>query len=132
MKLARSNAIISVLADVDLTGQEGRFVRISNAASVCLMDAALDTPLGLLLTGGKVNERVDIALSAGGLAGTVRVKLAQAAGFGSDLQLTADGRVEPYDNEFPRMLVAVALESGGVNELIEAVLRTPTYTPAVA
>ena len=129
MHLARSNAIISVIAAADLTGKEGRFVRISSANSINLIDYALSKPLGLLLTGGLANERVTVAIP-GGLAGTVRVKLAGTAEFGCLLQLTADGRVETHDNEFPRIIVGVALEPGVTGELIEAALYTPTYTPA--
>ena len=130
MKLARSNAIISILTDADLTGQEGRFVRMSNNDTVCLVDCALEKPLGLLLNGGVAYERITVAISAGGLAGTVRVKLAGTAYIGSDLQLTADGRVMAHDNSAPRMIVGVALEAGVTGELIEAALCPPTKVPA--
>ncbi|MCS6242607.1 MAG: hypothetical protein H2172_01915 [Opitutus sp.] len=129
MHLARSNAIISIFADDDLTGKEGQFVRMSSNTAVALMDSGLDTPLGLLLIGGKTNERVTVAIP-GGLAGTVRVKLAGEAYIGSRLQLTNDGRVMAHDNEFPRIIVGVALEAGVTGELIEASLCTATYTPA--
>ena len=130
MKLARPNAIISMLADDDLTGKAGHFVRMSSNTAIALIDNALTPPLGLLLTEGKTNERVSVAISAGGLAGTVRVKLAGTVQLGGALQLTADGRVVSYDSEFPRMIVGVALESGVIGELIEVALQTPTYTPA--
>jgi hypothetical protein len=129
MHLTRTNAIISVVADVDLTGQEGRFVRISNNESICLVDYALEKPLGLLLTGGKANERVTLAIP-GGLAGTVRVKIYGPISFGELLQLTSTGCVEGYSNDAPRMVVGVALEAGKTGELIEAALYVPTYTPA--
>jgi hypothetical protein len=129
MNLARSNAIISILADDDLTTKEGQFVRMSSNTAVALMDSALDTPLGLLLIGGNTNERVTVAIP-GGLAGTVRVKLAGTVYIGSRLQLTADGRVMAHSNELPRMIVGVALEPGVTGELIEASLCPPTYTPA--
>ena len=122
MKLARTNAIISMLADDDLTGKAGHFIRMSSNTAIALIGDALTPPLGLLLTDGKANERVSVAISAGGLAGTVQL--------GSPLQLTADGCVVAYDSEFPRMIVGVALESGVIGELIEAALQTPTYTPA--
>jgi hypothetical protein len=129
MKLARSNAIISIFADDDLTGKEGQFVRMSSNTAIALMDSALDTPLGLLLIGGNTNERVTVAVP-GGLAGTVRVKLAGTVYIGSRLQLTADGRVMDHDNSAPRMIVGVALEAGVTGELIEAALLTPTKVPA--
>jgi hypothetical protein len=129
MHLVRSNAIFSIFAGDDLIGKEGQFVRMTSNTSVALMDSGLDTPLGLLLIGGKTDQRVTVAVP-GGLAGTVRVKLAGEAYIGSRLQLTADGRVMAHDNEFPRIIVGVALEAGVTGELIEASLCTPTYTPA--
>jgi hypothetical protein len=78
---------------------------------------------------GKAYERFTVAVP-GGLAGTVRVKLAGEAYIGSRLQLTNDGRVMTHDNEFPRIIVGVALEAGVTGELIEASLSTATYTPA--
>ena len=44
MKLARSNAIISILADDDLTGKEGQFVRMSSNIAIALMDTPSDKP----------------------------------------------------------------------------------------
>jgi hypothetical protein len=129
MKLARSNAIISILADADLTTKEGQFVRMSSNTAVALIDSALTPPLGLLLIGGNTDDCVTVAIP-GGLAGTVRVKLAGTVYIGSRLQLTADGRVMAYNNELPRMIVGVALEPGVTGELIEASLCPPTYTPA--
>jgi hypothetical protein len=129
MHLTRTNAIISVVTDEDLTGKEGRFVRISNSDTICLVNYALEKPLGLLLVGGKAYERVTVAIP-GALAGTVRVKINGPVSFGELLQLTATGCVEAYSNEFPQMVVGVALEAGITGELIEAALYVPTYTPA--
>jgi hypothetical protein len=129
MNLVRSNAIISISTGEDLTGKVGYFVFMGSNTDVCLINGALEPPLGLLLTEGKAYERVTVAIP-GGLAGTVRVKLAGEAYIGSRLQLTSDGRVMAHDNEFPRMIVGVALEAGVTGELIEASLQTPTYTPA--
>lgn len=71
MKLARSNAIISILSDEDLTGKEGHFVRMSSNTAIALIDHEMSPPFGLLLTAGNVHERVTVAISAGGLAGNV-------------------------------------------------------------
>ena len=128
MHLTRTNAIISVVTDEDLTGKEGRFVRISNSDTICLVNYALEKPLGLLLVGGKAYERVTVAIP-GALAGTVRVKISGPVSFGELLQLTATGCVECYSNEFPQMVVGVALEAGVTGELIEAALYVPTLTP---
>ena len=78
------------------------------------------------MTDGKAGERVTIALSAGGLAGTVRAKLAAPVTYPSQyLQITPDGRVVPDTGSGERLLVAQAIETGAVDELIEAVLFRP-------
>ena len=124
--LARTNAILSIPADADLSGQIGRFVVSSGSAKVILVSSAAALPFGVLLTDGKIGDRVTVAVSSGGLAGTIRVKLAAAvAGPGLDLQLTADGRVQPAAVIGARVLVAQSLESGAIDELIEAVLFRP-------
>ena len=125
MKLARSNAIISIPTDEDLTGKEGQFIRMSSNTAIALIDAATVIPLGLLLTEGIVGDQVSIALSAGGLAGTVRVKLAGTVYIGSRLQLTADGRVIEDLGELARVIVGVAVEGGVAGEYVEAVLCNP-------
>lgn len=125
MKLARPNAIISILSDEDLSGQEGCLVRMSSNTAVGLVDSAAAIPFGLLLTAGKTGERVSVAIAAGGLAGTVRVKLAGTVYIGSQLQLTADGRAIADLGENSRVLIGIALEPGVTNELIEAVLFRP-------
>jgi len=123
--LARTNAIVPFKAQLDFTGHVGRFVTRSRG-TIVPVGSATDKPIGVLLTDGKDSEQVSVAISAGGLAGTVRVKLAaDVPGPGIDLQLTADGRVEPDAGVRERVLVAQSLESGAVDELIEAVLFRP-------
>jgi hypothetical protein len=123
--LARTNAILPFEAAADLTGQVGRFV-ILTAGKVALVSSAAQKPFGVLLTDGKAGDRVTVAVGAGGLAGVIRVKLAAPVTYPSQyLQVTPDGRVIPDTGSGERLLVAQALETGAVDELIEAVLFRP-------
>jgi hypothetical protein len=123
--LARTNAILSFEAAADLTGYVGHFVVLA-AGKAALVGSATTKPLGVLLTDGKAGERVSVAIGAGGLAGTIRVKLAATVSTaGIDLQLTADGRVQTDAGSGARTVVAQSLEPGAVDELIEAVLFRP-------
>jgi hypothetical protein len=123
--LARTNAILPFEAAADLTGHVGRFV-VLNAGKVALVSSATQRPFGVLLTDGKAGESVTVAVGAGGLAGTIRVKLSSTvAAPGLDLQLTADGRTQTDAGSGARVIVAQSLESGAINELIEAVLIRP-------
>jgi hypothetical protein len=123
--LARTNAILPFEAAADLTGHVGRFV-VLTAGKVALVSSAPQRPFGVLLTDGKAGESVTVAVGAGGLAGTIRVKLAAVvANPGADLQLTADGRTQADVGSGARVIVAQSLESGAINELIEAVLFRP-------
>ena len=123
--LARANALLPIEANGDLTGFVGRFV-VLTAGKAALVTSAAQRPFGLLLVDGKAGARVTVAAGSGGLAGTVRVKLAAAvANPGTDLQLTADGRVIPDSGSGARVIVAQAVEPGAIDELIEAVLIRP-------
>jgi hypothetical protein len=123
--LARTNAILPFDAAADLTGHVGRFV-VLNAGKVALVSSATQRPFGVLLTDGKVGESVTVAVGAGGLAGTIRVKLAAiVANPGIDLQLNANGGVQSDAGTGARVIVAQSLETGVTGELIEAVLFRP-------
>ena len=123
--LARTNAILPFEASADLTGHVGRFV-VLNAGKVALVSSATQRPFGVLLTDGKVGESVTVAVGAGGLAGTIRVKLAAiVANPGIDLQLNANGGVQSDAGTGARVIVAQSLETGVTGELIEAVLFRP-------
>ncbi len=123
--LARTNSILPFEAATDLTGHVGRFV-VLTAGKVALVSSAAQKPFGVLLTDGKAGDRVTVAVGAGGLAGVIRVKLSAPVGWpGTDLQLVTDGRVQPDANTGARVIVAQSLESGAVDELIEAVLFRP-------
>ena len=123
--LARTNAILPFEAAADLTGHVGRFV-VLTAGKVALVTSAAQKPLGVLLTDGKAGESVTVAVGAGGLCGTIRVKLAAVvANPGTDLQLNANGGVQTDAGTGARVIVAQSLEPGAINELIEAVLFRP-------
>jgi len=123
--LARTNAILSFEAAADLSGHVGRFVVLA-AGKAALVSSAAQKPFGVLLTDGKAGESVAVAVSAGGLAGVIRVKLAAAiTAPGTDLQLNATGGVQTDAGTGARVIVAQSLESGAINELIEAVLFRP-------
>ena len=132
MHLARTNAILPLAAASDLTDKVGCFVvRIGDTVAIANNPAA--KPFGVLLTDGRLGEQVTVAVAAGGLAGTVRVKLgATVSSAGASLQLAANGRVVPENLADPaRCVCALALETGAINELIEAVVFNPlTYRVA--
>lgn len=132
MKLSRTNAIIPLPTDAEapLVGREGYAVALENG-NVYIHGNATDVgAFGVLLEAVPYPEKASVAVAAGGLAGTVRVKLAQAVDSGTFLQLvnTADGcAFGPDGGVGARVIMAQALESGAVGELIEAVLFKPIY-----
>ena len=130
--LARTNAVIPLAAASDLTDKVGCFV-VRTGDTVALATNPAVKPFGVLLTDGTPGEQVTVAVATGGLAGTVRVKLAAAVTVsGAFLQLAANGRVVPENPADPaRCVCALALETGAINELIEAVVFNPlTYRMA--
>ena len=132
MHLARTNAVLPLAAASDLTDKVGCLVvRIGDTVALATNPAV--KPFGVLLTDGTPGEQVTVAVATGGLAGTVRVKLAAAVTIsGAFLQLAANGRVAPENPADPsRCVCALALETGAINELIEAVVFNPlTYRVA--
>jgi hypothetical protein len=132
MKLARTNAIIPLPTDPEapLLGREGYAVVVENG-NVYILGTATDICVfGVLLESVPFPAKASVAVAAGGLAGTVRVKLVQAADPGGFLQLvhTPDGcAFGPDCGLGVRIVMAQALESGAVGELIEAVLFKPIY-----
>jgi len=126
MKLARPLAIIPFIASASLEGKSGHFVTINGSGQVATAAAAGNVPIGLALTEGKAGESVSVALSRGGMAGTVRVKLAgNVTAVGTLLVHQAGGKVIADPNVGSRIVVAQALETGVTDELIEAILIPP-------
>lgn len=135
MKLSRTNAILSLPTSVetDTFGKEGYPIDQNSDGTVDLcQDAEGNPPFGILLLGAKHPGRVMVAVAAGGLAGTVRVKLAQPVTAPGTLLKLVDtaGLIAfgPDPGTGTRIIMAQALETGAAGELIEAVIFKPvTY-----
>jgi hypothetical protein len=122
--IARSAAIIPLTPSADHTDKEGYFVLASGA----LVSSATSTlPLGIITEGAKTTGKDAVALPNFG--GTVKAKVTGSSPgsivFGSSLVLTADGSVKLDPGTGSRIRVAIALESGAANELIEVALVPP-------
>jgi hypothetical protein len=123
----RTHAILPFAPDADHSGKKGYFVTLASGES-SLCDAATDVPFGVILEGAPDGARDSIGVSAGGLCGTVDVKLGAVPGAvvaGSILTLNADATVSLDSGAGDRVQVAQAMEAGAANELIEAVLFKP-------
>ena len=135
MKLSRTNALIPLQPDAGeatLVGKEGYAMSVLPGGTLCVHgDAISGTPFGVLVHAVPYPEKATVAVAAGGLAGTVRVKLFQAVTeVGSYLKLvdSAGGcAFGPDPSTGERIVMAQALETGAIGELIEAVLFKPIY-----
>lgn len=122
---ARTTAVMAIVATVSLVGKEGYFYKLdaSNQAVICA--ATTDVPRGVILAVSENGLEISGAV-AGGNHGTIRMKCGTAV---TDLRklltLKADGSVESDDATGARVVVAVPLEVGAVDELIECVLIHP-------
>lgn len=125
--IRNATAVIGRLATADLTGKDGYFVK-NSSGSVALVSAVTDLPLGVVTSGDVAAGFTSVALPNFG--GTVSVKLNGTPGTvvqGTDLYLKADGTVAVLPVAAGTYYkVAIALESGAANELIEARLVEPT------
>lgn len=124
--LVKQNAIVSITPSADHSEKEGYFVKlVAGLAALC--SATTDIPFGVIIDGEVVTAQDSIAVGAA-YPGIVTVKLSAAPGdvvAGSRLTLNADGSVSLDDGAGPRVIVAVAIESGAADELIQAVLIRP-------
>ena len=125
-KLTRENAILPIAAAVNLTGQEGSLVFWDGTDLVLTTDPAEDV-FGVVIVGAPAGEPSSIAISAGGLAGTVKVKLSEAVtAVGTYLMAGATaGTAIPATGSAPSKACAMALETGVGDELVEAVIFKP-------
>lgn len=136
MKLARTNALMPMPTSVetDTFGKEGYPVDANSDGTVDLcQDATGNPPFGVVVLGATHPGVVAVAVAAGGVAGTIRVKLLEAVTApGTYLRLVEVGGAiafGPDPGTGARVIMAQALEAGAANELIEAVLFRPiTYT----
>lgn len=128
MKLARTNALIPIPTDPaePIVGKEGYAATLIDGKAYVADDPA-SSPFGVIVEAG--DTQATIAACAGGLAGTVRVKLAAAVTIiGRDLSLvsTAQGcAFGPAPGTGARVILAQSLETGAIGELIEAILFKP-------
>jgi len=125
--IARAEQVIPITPDADHTGLEGYFIDIDGGES-SLSDTVTVAPFGVILEGGKTNGKDSIATP--GFGGTVKVKVTGTAPgaivLGSGLKLAAeDGTVKLDGGTGGGVRVAIALEAGAANELIEARLVEP-------
>lgn len=139
VSIVRDNAILSFTAAIDLTGHEGRAIVATAQNEVTLMiEPEHEIPLGVLVKGGKAGEQVSVALAHGGLAGTVRIKLAKpVTQIGTVLSLNiSDDPTDPHFGFAPAELCgtclrwALALETGVAGERIEGILFPPLKAAA--
>lgn len=133
MSISYTTPVVPVTAGADLTGHEGKFVKVHTGnTSVVLSAAATDIPLGVIETEAPSGGAAGIALCDGsGLV--VPVKLAASPGtvvMGTYLCLSTDGTVVADPGSGNRVRVARALEAGSADELINAVLITPVAIAA--
>ena len=134
MKLARSNALLPFVPYdsgnyVDKAGYPV-VIEPSDGSVQLAGDATGEPPAGVIVHGAVAPEKVTVAIAAGGLAGTVRLKLLQAATAGKLLKLvTVNGAVAfgPDTGNGERIVMAQALEAGAAGELIEGVIFKPIY-----
>lgn len=133
MKLARTNALIPLTpnASADYSDKAGYpvLIEVSDGTAILSGDATGDPPFGVIVEGAKAPEKVTVAVAAGGLAGTVRVKLNQAVTVPGTLLKLVDAAAGvafgPDTGAGARIVMAQALETGAIGELIEAVLFKP-------
>lgn len=116
--IAKQIALLAIIAASDQTAKAGYFTDSSGV----IVDSASVVPFGLITEGGLSGENTTLAICAA-FSGIVHVKVASATGAivkGTRLQLNADGTVKA--DVGTGRVVAIAMESGSADELIEAVL----------
>lgn len=130
--ISKTLALLALVPTADHSNYEGFFVKLSGG-SAALVTSASDDVFGVIVDGQPTSGQDSIALSYGGFAGTLHVKLAASPGTvskGTLLELTATGAVKASTGTAGTIIVAQALESGAANELIEAILVRPYTVPA--
>jgi hypothetical protein len=123
------NGLVAFIAASDQTGKDGYFV---DSAGVIITDA-FAIPYGVITDGGAEGALTTVALCAGGYAGSLTVKIAAATATiskGTRLQLTSNGTVRA--NIGTGTIVAVAIQAGVADELVEGVLIEPKFNGDMA
>lgn len=134
MKLARTNALLPFAPydSGDFTGKEGYPVLFESSENAVQLaaDATGEPPFGVIVHAAKNPELVTVAIAAGGLAGTVRLRLLQPTTAGKFLKVVTVGGATAFGPDTgtgERIVMAQALESGAAGELIEGVIFKPIY-----
>lgn len=120
--IPRTNKIVPLTPTADHTGKEGYAVK-NSSGSAALVSGATDDAIGVIVEGKTTSNKDSIALR--GYQGSVLVKLDASPGTVNaftKLQITATGTFKADTGSGARRIVAVAIESGAADELIEAVL----------
>jgi hypothetical protein len=119
----RTNGILPFLSTADLSSKNGYAVVIdpANAGQVIVQTNGADSTFGVITQGAIITGANSVAISYGGVAGTVLVKLASAAVVGNLLSADATGAFDTTS----QVISAMAVEAGSTGDLIEAVLVTP-------
>jgi hypothetical protein len=122
-KLTRENGILPFEAAVDLTDKEGSLV-VWDSGDLVLASDPLEDVFGTVLVGAPAGEPSSIAIAAGGLGGTVKIRLEGAiTAVGTLLMAGATGGA--MEATATNKACAMALETGVADEHIEAVLFKP-------
>lgn len=121
--LTRDNALIPMTPNEDQTGKEGYAVKVdgTTANKAVLVTGITNTPFGIIVDGDTTSGKSTVAV-AGSFSGTVWAKLSASPGTvnaGTKLEITANGTLKASGTSTARN-IAVALESGSANEMIEA------------
>lgn len=125
--IGRSNAILPIEPNETHVDKEGYAVKASSGKAA-LLTGATDLPIGVILEGSATTGKSSVALCAGGLKGTIRVKLGASPGtvaLGTNLQVESGGTFIADAGSGSRVVCAQACESGSAGEFVEAVLFKP-------
>lgn len=134
-KLTRENAILPFPTLTDLSSHIGEAVSITSPGGVSHAEILPDPgtkPFGILIHADA--ETASVVPMSGGLAGTVKVKLQEAAYVGNELYIYNVGGIAGFGDAVEgtpsgKYLCAQALEDGVTGELIEAILFRPVLAP---
>ena len=123
----RTNGILPFTSTADLSSKNGYAVVIdpANPGQVIVQDNIASKTFGVITQGAVTSGANSVAITYGGVAGTVLVKLGAAAVVGDLLSSDATGKFDTVSD----VISAMAVEAGGTGDLIEAVLVTPYVRP---
>ncbi len=127
-KLTRENAILPFTPAVDLTGNEGYVVQIESDGTISpFLSSSGKQPFGLIVHGTNVDEKTSVVPLSGGLAGTVKVKIASTIdNAGLLLGVRSGGDLIISTHASALFICAQALETGVAGEMIKAIQDAKT------